>query len=735
MKILEDPLEQPILYQLKIVSSLFSMDIPAACPKSPLSPRDVNGSRPATVERKASHKLQNPPLFSIHQDSENNLTGQTAGLRKASSRTDIKLSPSKHKSLNKSRTPQKAQTGQEQPVEMTEEALREVEGAEKLVETMNGGDSVLDLYANDDASSISGTNAGYPGMDDTCFSTFSAVPNADMTLFAQIGQSPAKNSSPAKRSREAQYSEAHTPRLAGRSNPGINGRTTPATSRHHTFDECSSSPTPRRLNSSREGETTDLILDFTEQFSAFSQTSQISPSPHRPLPRTSNTQPDLSGFMANRRSPTKTHHATPSKFRSLLDFDLPPAPTPRSIPTITARELESLKSTFLSQISSLRATVSGKEAEVHHLKTAVEDAERRVGEALESVREERGAKESLQAEKNDWQNRDKEMASVLRSVKEEIIHEQHEHERLSQRFETSEKQREEAEAKLVKAESKIAGLQSAAAAASSAPPSVNGATSDGTSTSGGVADPARGQHVEAAVEKVARELHALYRSKHENKVAALKKSYEARWEKKIKDLESRISTLSTENEELRAGRDATMSTVLPPLPNKIEHEGQLEKENEDSVRYRREETEAREQEKARLDQLEREMQTAKEENESLKIQLGNERREMAELVRATEEMMQLSLVSNGSGDSTVLDPQRPSGLENLKGSFSKASSAAVVSGLKQPNVGIGLGESRIGRMGRTGSGSATVVVPGIGRSGIMGNIERMGRGRGRVGGD
>ena len=48
------------------------------------------------------------------------------------------------------------------------------------------------------------------------------------------------------------------------------------------------------------------------------------------------------------------------------------------MPSITPRELESLKSNFLSEISSLKASLSGKEAEVQSLKTAVGDAEKRV---------------------------------------------------------------------------------------------------------------------------------------------------------------------------------------------------------------------------------------------------------------------------------------------------------------------------------------------------------------------
>ncbi|KAI4183445.1 MAG: hypothetical protein L6R41_005387 [Letrouitia leprolyta] len=660
--------------------------------KLPLSPRATNCNTPTTIQRPSSHKTPDPLAFNIHEDAEN--LPHADQIQPESEHTYRTRSPRKIDSPQKQPSPRKANLGTPRSAPLTEDALRENEGLTRAMDMMNGGDSIVDLYSGHDTTSIIGTAAGYPGMDDTCFSTFSAVPNTDMTLFAQMGQSPIKVSSPAKRSREIQCgSAAPTPRPSG--------RLTPRASRHHTYDEYSPSPSPRRPGSSRDVDTTNLILDFTEQFNAFSGRSQVSSRHDRPSPRKFNTQPDLASFTAAKRapSPNKGIPSTPSRSQNLanlLDFDLPPAPTPRSIPSITARELESLKSSFLSQISSLRATLNGREAEVNSLKEAVTDAERRVGEAQEEIHDQRGERERLQAEKDDWQARDKEMQSVLRSVKEEIIHEQHEHEKLQQRLESSEKKREDAEAKLFEAESKVAGLQAASSAGSTQ-------SSEGQSTPGGGGD--SNTAVEVAVEKVARELHGLYKSKHETKVAALKKSYEARWEKRIKDLESRINHLSHENEELRVGRDATMSGVVP---------GMIDAKTGGSQREAISKAEFEEQ-KVQLGDLSAEISKVKSENSTLQLQLEKERLEMAELVKATEEMMQLSLQSNGAAAGG--DERTTSGAENLRGSISKASL-----GLKQPSAG--LGESRIGRMGRSGSSGL-----GSTRSGIMSSIERMGRGR------
>ncbi|KAL8715124.1 MAG: hypothetical protein Q9220_001081 [cf. Caloplaca sp. 1 TL-2023] len=596
------------------------------------------------------------------------------------------------------------------PQPLTEDALRENEGHTRAMDFQTGGDSILDLYGGYEGTSIAGTTAGFPGMDDTCFSTFSAVPNTDMTLFAQIGRSPDRKPSPAKRDRVAQYvSAAPTPRPLG--------RTTPATAKRPADDNYSPSPTPRRPQPHRDADTTNLILDFTEQFNAFSQTSSAPVDQQgRPTPRKFNTQPDLAAYTATKRAPSPSKHApsTPSRaynLANLLDFDLPPAPTPRSVPTITARELESLKSTFLSQISSLRATLNGKEAEVKSLKEAVEDAERRVGEAQEEIRDQRGQKESLQAEKDNWQARDEEMHTVLRNVKNEIMHEQHEHEKLQQRLEASEKRREEAEEKILEADSKIAGLQASAAADTVT--GSDGQASQSSSNGGNAA-------VEVAVEKVARELHGLYKSKHETKVTALKKSYEARWEKKIKDLESRITVLSHENEELSVARDSTLTGAVPPfVPPLHTDDGSsgLEKE-----RVRIEEVKRFEEQTAQLAGLTRDIRTFKQENQILQQELEKERLEMAELVKATEEMMQLSLQTAAAGEAN----EKPtSGLDNMRGSISKTSSA----GWKQSSFGAG--ESRIGRMGGGGGGGSGGGSTGFGgtRSGIMSNIERMGRGR------
>ncbi|KAI1291529.1 hypothetical protein F5Y03DRAFT_400633 [Xylaria venustula] len=95
-------------------------------------------------------------------------------------------------------------------------------------------------------------------------------------------------------------------------------------------------------------------------------------------------------------------------------------------PYLRPRELESLNSDFLPEISILRASLSGKKAGVLSPKPAVADAETLFGECMEKLREIKGVKEVLVEQQKSWGQRGREMESVLREVKEEIVSSQHE---------------------------------------------------------------------------------------------------------------------------------------------------------------------------------------------------------------------------------------------------------------------------------------------------------------------
>lgn len=328
-------------------------------------------------------------------------------------------------------------------------------------------------------------------------------------------------------------------------------------------------------------------------------------------------------FPGRRQSPTRSATVadaskTPSRqsIANLLDFEIPPMPTPRSVPTISARELESLKSNFMSEISNLRATLSGKEAEATSLRTALIDAEKRVGESMEQLREERSLREQNAEEKDTWEKRGREMETVLRQVKDEIMTTQRERETLESRLEESEGRREAAEMMAQEAESKMAAMRASRVGGGEA---ANSPRSPKTGTSQ--------REIELAVEKVARELHAAYKSKHEAKVAALKKNYEVRWDKKIRELEVKIEELTRENEELRVGRDATLT--------KVEFEA-----SERSAQAVKDSAQIKELH-AEVEKLEAVLKTVRSDNDELRHQLEGERVEKGELVTLAEELMQM----------------------------------------------------------------------------------------------
>lgn len=355
-------------------------------------------------------------------------------------------------------------------------------------------------------------------------------------------------------------------------------------------------------------------------------------------PRRDSSNSNLLDFTDNlrfpaggRTSPTKAMTMADAKktpqrqsIANLLDFDITPMPTPRSAPSISARELESLKSNFMSEISSLKATLSGKQAEVTSFRTALMEAEKRAGDAMEQLREERGMREQFSEEKDVWERRGREMETVLRQVKEEILVNQRERDEFEAKLEESEGRREAAEMMAQEAESRMATMRAREASAeASAAASPGGVKSPRDRTSQ--------REIEMAVEKVARELHAAYKQKHEAKVAALKKTYETRWDKKIRELEGRLEALSRENEELKVGRDSTITKV------ELERSALEDERRQQAVKDSAQIKELH----AEVEKLEAVVRTVQHDNADLRQQLEGERVEKGELVTLAEELMQM----------------------------------------------------------------------------------------------
>ncbi|MCJ1338008.1 hypothetical protein MMC09_003292 [Bachmanniomyces sp. S44760] len=681
-------------------------------PLSPLSPSEQNIRTPATTERFGKHpppSIESRSYFTP-KDHAGGFDHPKIDLASSPFVADIDLEPQStirggNKSPTKSRSPVKStlDAGRDTTIPLTAEALRHKQ---------NDADSPM--------------TQGYSGMDDTCYSNFSAVPNADMTLFAGITETPPKRNGP--------------------SNPD-GGQT-----RGNVICQSPSpSPTPRRRYQNPTNpdvnDTTNLILDFTEQFNINAPASSKPSSPTK-----ARTSADLVAHTATLRAPK-----FPSK-SNLLDFDLPPAPTPRSVPSISHREVEALKSDFLSTISSLQATLSGKEAEIRCLLDANNDAERRVGEALQETNSLGREKEELETHRVEWEKREREMQGLLRGVKEEIIARQRENEDLLTTIQEGEKKREELETTLSASESRIAGLE-AARDTDSESTLVNGSSSRDVSNATSTSTPSTGTKlVEAAVEKVARELHTLYKAKHETKVSALKKSYEARWEKRIKELTGKLEDAQRENEELKLGRDATMTGLAPGML--IAADDGKEAEREDTRRKAEELKALVEASEVKVKDLEAEVASlAKERDETVRngVEKDSEvqklKSENGDLVAMIDEFMSLqasapepvplsapTTVSSGSSHASNPNPVPLPSANPLRSSITRDRP----SGLKGPGFssssesrigGLGLSRSRSGSNDRFGTGGGVTGGGGNGvpapRSGIMSNIERMGRGVGR----
>ncbi|KAL2869945.1 uncharacterized protein BJX67DRAFT_300514 [Aspergillus lucknowensis] len=549
-------------------------------------------------------------------------------------------------------------------------------------------------------------------MDDTCFSTFSAVPNVDMTAFANLqGGSPFKSPRPLP-DRPISDDEAKRENIE----PGtpITAKRSP---RKKALPDMSSpimSPTPRKrdIRDTQVSSDTPNLLDLTDQvgvpprWQRYSIHQHERHSPSRRLP--------LKNLRESSRSPAKM---------SLLDFDIPAAPTPRSIPTITPRELESLKSGFLSEISSLRATLSGKEAEVSSLKQAVADAERRVGEALEEVRNEAVRKEALEVEQTEWQRRGREMEEVLRSVKADIVEGEHERERLQKSMEESEKGKVQLESRIVELETQLTAARNSATCEHGPTESTASPTKRAEETA---------KEVQDAVQKVAHELHGLYKSKHETKVAALKKSYEARWEKRLREAENKLKASSEENERLKAERDAALHESARPDFSMI---GRDNEEHEANKRFL----------EAQIKGLQQELASLKGDSEQLRVELKAERAEKGDLVALVEEWLSMQnqpaasappsqpgndeVATESVSHETQLPPVEESERDvthgtssGLRGPGSSSSASSNNGGRKIPRIGASGARHVRGNSG----GKSGIATPG--RSGIMSSIERMGRG-------
>jgi peptidoglycan hydrolase CwlO-like protein len=560
----------------------------------------------------------------------------------------------------------------------------------------------------------------------------------------------------------------------------IRTQMTPSTVRTHmtpsTVRRTSRTPSPNSYSSRKGEDTTNLLLDFTAQIEAFGA-RHGTPS-HGRTSSNSTIVPNLLSHIQNQRSPAKSSSyvpSTPSQKRqgliNLLDFELPPPPTPRSVPTVTIRELESLKSNFQSQISSLTASLSGKEAQVESLVKAIADAEHRVGEAQENFRDECSARDYAEAQMVDWKKKGEEVQRLLQDVQSEMARTDTERFDLLSRISEFEKRTEDAEMRAAELETRAIEAESRNVDMTTF---ITPEESDAKENRKIYSEVECQAAIAEKVNEVARDLHSAYKAKHEKKIRALKDNYQKKADERCKELRVQIIRLERQIEEMEKKHDDTFSKVVPGSTNSRDFvsPGKALRDPEDLRRIEEQRFEL-ETVKSKLAGLMSELESLRNSNDSLLQELEMERVEKADLVHAAEEMLTMcaaqmeekaaedvrkstpiapptpkqhsraNSINNKSTPSapptskqhsrtnsinnkrpgSALSSERPnSAMGERKGSMGE-SHTPQQSGLKKPS-GLrapgGFGFGRKEELSRSTSGS---------KSRIMSNIERMGGGR------
>ncbi|EXJ58787.1 hypothetical protein A1O7_06217 [Cladophialophora yegresii CBS 114405] len=554
--------------------------------------------------------------------------------------------------------------------------------------------------------------------DDTVgdLSTISAIPT-DMTRFANLRSTPAKAQqdgwSPSKQLRTSVVTS--TPGTAQRPLRLL------SMSRRSTSSNEEDDATPRR-NPNLNDSPTDL-LNFTGPTNivipppaSASRPIRRSPSGRGGFPIKVNPSPlhrsqaSVDRERASGRSPQKLEHqalfgdrtvpSTPAGQRhsmygaasglgmDLLDIDLEPMATPRSIPTITPRELETLRSELQSRISGLEATLSGKEADVMALKRAVTDAEVRVGKTSEELRNERATREEVEHAKEDLERRTREMEEVLREVKQNIFLEEREKEKLRKQAEEAERKTEEHEVRILELQASLDTLRSERVKGTFSPEKTDAPATPGMSADIDFA-------VKDATEKVARELHALYKGKHERKVADLKVSYEKRWIKQVEQLRADLKASQDEVLRLQTEKEATMSGVIPGQSEAMHKmEGQIE----ELRRWNEENSAEKKMLEAETAGLRSQVESLASENDSLRKEIEQERVEKGDLVAQVD--LFLAISAQQEEQRAIQQPQQPVSPPRSEDGNGRPNSASAVASPHKSRNSLSGADSRSGLPGR-----------------------------------
>jgi DNA repair exonuclease SbcCD ATPase subunit len=315
--------------------------------------------------------------------------------------------------------------------------------------------------------------------------------------------------------------------------------------------------------------------------------------------------------------------------------------------------VEELKATFNSQVAQLKAQLSGREVEVDGLRTAVEETEARCAELSNILKDQ---KEKFEEEKRAWEEVKVELRELFeaekaekesissRLVEKEIAVEtlhgelgekDTEVKNLKKRLRDTEDELERTREEVIRVKTEA---DTAAAATPVAPLSAPAIFDE----------EAADRRTQETVERVARELHNLYKARHETKVASLKKRYESRWENQVAALQQQVEALSRKNEELtkeleqKSVEQLKADMEFAPVKVGGDEAAEAAKAREEEAAKREEAAKAREEEAKK-----REEAAAKREEElmkrvtALEKQLDEEREERNGVIALADELLAL----------------------------------------------------------------------------------------------
>jgi myosin heavy subunit len=313
--------------------------------------------------------------------------------------------------------------------------------------------------------------------------------------------------------------------------------------------------------------------------------------------------------------------------------------------------VEELKATFNSQVAQLKAQLSGREVEVTGLRTAVEETEARCAELSnilkdqnEKFEEEKRAWNEVKAELGELFEKEKaekesfssllvEKETVVESLSGELDQKDTEVKNLKKRLRDTEDELERTREEVIRVKTEA----ETAAAATPVAPLSGPAVFD---------EEAANKRTQEEIERVAMELHQLYKTKHETKVAALKKSYESRWEKKVAALQQQVEALSRKNEELAKELEQKNSEELKKdmefAPVKVGDDQEAAKKREEEAKKREEEAKRREEAaKKREEAAEKREEDLMKRVTALERQLDEEREERQGVIALADELLAL----------------------------------------------------------------------------------------------